>query len=116
MTPFWSDYSHLLLRPQVTLTEQELDSLRYLKAFNDDFLGLGGTSERRWCAMAREVRALVRDLGRMPADGDAGFTPAKRSWIAELRCDQLCPFQRAALECSEFWEWPRKSDLGEVDG
>lgn len=106
MEPFWSDFSLLLLRPEQTLTDKERDSLRYLKAFNDDFLGLSGTRERRWCATAREIRALIQDLGRMPTDDDSGFTPALRKWVAGLRYDDLNDFQRAALEWSEHWVWP----------
>ena len=58
--------------------------------------------------MAPEVRALIHDLVRMPVDADAGFTPARRKWVAHFRYYELCEFQRAALECSEFWVWPVK--------
>jgi hypothetical protein len=106
MEPFWSDLSLLLLRPEHSLTDEERDSVRSLTAFFDDLQGLGRTKERRWCAIARQIRALIRDLGRMPVDGDLEFTSAMRKWLAELRYEDLNPFQRAALECSEFWVWP----------
>ncbi|WP_262002339.1 helicase associated domain-containing protein [Microbacterium sp. Mcb102] len=111
-----AEYYALASDPDAHIPEDERAAVDYARA---DLALQRAVAEERprpvgravtWCARAREVLLIARELRRCPRYGEVDF--ALYTWLAYQRrtADRHNGFQVAVLECIPEWSWACQDD------
>ncbi|MDT0116588.1 hypothetical protein Q9R20_06250 [Microbacterium sp. PRF11] len=93
---WYRQFDRVLLRAESSLTPAEVETRRWLAAFDDAILGSGRCSRRRrWCDSALALQWHLRHTRAWPSTDDSTVPVEMRSWVREQQLERFTEFQTA---------------------